>query len=132
MKEKVVLLYEDLTYKVRGAIFGVHQVLGSGHKESIYHKALAEEFKRQNINFVEEKAISVEYQGAKIGVYRPDFIIDDKIVVEIKATPFLTLNCKEQIQHYLSGSEYRLGLLVNFGSRRAEIRRIIYDLKRSF
>ena len=65
-----------------------------------------------------------------MGSYQPDFIIEDKIVVEIKAVSFLSRNFLEQMKHYLHGSHYRLGLLVNFGQRRAEARRIIYDRAR--
>lgn len=130
MKKKIDLLYEDLSYKVRGAVISVHGVLGSGHKESVYHKALAAEFLKQEINFTEETVIPIKYEDIKVGVYRPDFVIDDKIIVEIKAVSFLSRNYLEQIKHYLCGSDYRLGLLVNFGSRRVDIRRIIYDRAR--
>jgi GxxExxY protein len=121
------LLYQELTYKIRGAIFNVHKALGSGHKESVYRKALAEEFKKQAITFIEEKSIPIEYNGTKVGVYRPDLIVDDKVIIEIKAVSFLAKNSLEQMKHYLCGSDYRLGLLVNFGTRKADIRRIIYD-----
>lgn len=130
MKKKVDLLYKELSYEVRGAMINVHKALGSGHKESVYHKALAEEFKKQGIVFTEEKSISVKYKGVTVGAYRPDFIVDDKIIIEIKAVSFLSKNFLEQIKHYLCGSNYRLGLLVNFGCRRADIRRIIYDKSR--
>lgn len=130
MTNKIDLLYGDLTYKVRGAMVNVHKILGSGHKESVYHKALAAEFQGQEINFTEEKAIPIKYENVKVGVYRPDFVIDDKIIVEIKAVSFLSRNYLEQMKHYLCGSDYRLGLLVNFGSRRVDIRRIVYDRAR--
>lgn len=124
------LLYEKLTYQVRGAVFDVHKALGSGHKESVYHNALVEALKKRGIAFAEEKSIPIKYDGVAVGVYRPDFVIDDKIVVEIKAVSFLSKNCLEQMQHYLQGSHYRLGLLVNFKRRRADIRRIVYDRAR--
>jgi len=130
MSKKVNLLYEELSYKVRGAVFDVHKALGSGHKESVYHKALVEEFKKREIEFTEEKKIPISYNKVRVGSYRPDFVIDEKIIVEIKAVPFLSKNFLEQMKHYLSGSSYRLGLLVNFGCRRADIRRIIYDKAR--
>jgi len=72
-------LYKDLTYKIIGCLYEVHKELGSVHKEIIYHKALAIEFKNRNIAFTEEKSIDVKYKGKKIGVYRPDFIIDDGV-----------------------------------------------------
>lgn len=128
MKKKYVdLLYGDLTYKIRGAVFTVHKTLGSGHKELIYHKALSVEFKKQGLKFVEEKPIPIKYEKVKVGIYRPDFVIEDKIIVEIKAVPFMIKNHLEQIKHYLMATDYKLGLLINFGARKAQIKRIIYD-----
>ena len=69
-------LYKDLTYKIIGCLCEVHRELGSVHKETIYHKALAVEFKNQNISFVEEKNIDIKYKNKRIGLYRPDFIIE--------------------------------------------------------
>src|SRR3989344_881227 len=66
------LLYEDLTYKIRGAIFNVYNNIGSGHKEIVYHRALLEELKNQNINFETEKIIPINYNGKKIGTYKAD------------------------------------------------------------
>jgi len=131
IKNKIDLLYGDLTYKVRGAMINVHKVLGSGHKESVYHKALIEEFNQQGIKYSREQNIPIEYNHVTVGTYRPDFIIEDKIVVEIKAVPFMTKNYTDQLQHYLCGSNYKLGLLVNFGEERVTIKRVIYDKARS-
>ena len=130
MKKKIDLLYEKLSYETRGAIIAVHKTLGSGHKESVYHRALREEFKKRKIKFADEKRIPIVYNKVKVGFYQPDFIIEDKIIVEIKAVSFLSGNFLEQMKHYLHGSSYRLGLLVNFGQRRAEIRRVVYDQAR--
>jgi len=127
MKNKVDLLYEDLSYKIRGAVINVHKSLGSGHKESVYHKALKEELKNRSIEFSSEIKIPIVYNNVRVGIYQPDFVIEDKIVVEIKAVSFLARNFLEQMKHYLCGSNYRLGLVINFGQRRADIRRIIYD-----
>lgn len=124
------LLYEDLTYRTRGAIFTVHKTLGSGHKESVYRKALAQEFKKQGISYLEEVSIPIFYNQVKVGVYRPDFIVSEKIIIEIKAVQFLSKDSQEQMSHYLAGSSYCLGLLVNFGQRRAEIKRVIFDSAR--
>src|SRR3990167_6178528 len=71
------LLYEDLTYRVRGILFDVRKKLGSGHKESIYHNALEIEFKNRDIPFESEKIVDIFYDQKKIGVYKPDFIIDN-------------------------------------------------------
>lgn len=124
------LLYEELTYKIRGAMFAVHKALGPGHKESVYQKALAKEFELNDIPYTKEKVLDVMYKGEKVGVYKPDFIVDDKVIIEIKAVPFLPQGAEVQMSYYLRGTNYRLGFLVNFGSRRIEIRRRIYDIPR--
>ena len=123
-------LYQDLTYRVRSAIFNVANNLGLGHKELIYQNALTEEFKKQNIPFIREKQVPIFYLGKKIGVYIPDFVIDNKIIVELKALPFLGNSEKKQTWNYLKGSEFKLALLVNFGPQKLEIERIIYDKAR--
>ncbi|MDD5496663.1 MAG: GxxExxY protein [Candidatus Omnitrophica bacterium] len=119
-------LHKELTYKIIGCVYEVHKELGSVHKELIYHKALAIEFKSKGISFEEEKGIDVRYKGRKIGSYRPDFIIDDKVILEIKVSPFITKAMKDQVYYYVKGTKYGLVLLVNFGSGRVEIKRLIY------
>lgn len=81
------LLYEDLTYKIRGAIFEVKKKIGLGHKESVYENALKIEFEKRGISFENQKNIDIFYEGKKVGNYTPDFIIEDKIILELKALP---------------------------------------------
>ena len=125
------LLYEDITYKIREAVFTVRKELGLGHKEVIYQKALAIEFEKLGLPFSQESQISVLYDNTKVGVYRPDFVIDNKIIVELKALPFLGTQEKKQLWNYLKGSEYTLGLLVNFGHSQLEIERVVYETART-
>ena len=77
------LLYQDLTYKIRGILYTVHQELGSVHKEVVYQKAIAHEFTVTHIPFQREKGIPVMYKEVPVGIYRPDFIIDQKVILEI-------------------------------------------------
>lgn len=120
------LLYEDLTYKIRGAIFEVKKQLGLGHKENIYQKALEEELKKIKLSFKKEKSINIKYNNRNIGTYRPDFIIENKIILELKSLPSIGKVEKKQIWHYLKESEYKLALLANFGKNDIQIERIIY------
>ena len=120
------LLYSDLTYKIRGCIFHVYNTLGFGHKELVYHKALSIEFTKNDITFKEEMPITVYYEKQKVGVYRPDFIIEDKVLIEIKAIPFMGKDPEIQMIYYLKGTRYKLGLLINFGSNKLDIRRKIW------
>ncbi len=124
------LLYKDLSYMVRQAIFEVKKQLGSGHKEVVYQKALAEEFTKRNISYNREKQIPIFYNKKKVGVYIPDFVIDEKIIVELKALSFVGTTEKKQLWNYLKGSDYRLALLANFGPSELTIQRIIYDKAR--
>ncbi|MDD3101529.1 MAG: GxxExxY protein [Patescibacteria group bacterium] len=120
------LLYENLTYQIRGIMFKIKKELGLGHKENIYQKAIEKEFKKNNIKFEKEKIINIQYDNEKIGTYRPDFIVDDKIIVEIKALPSIGKFETEQIWHYLKSSDYHLALLVNFGKDDIQIKRTIH------
>ncbi len=125
-EENVDLLYKELTYKIRGSIYRVKKQLGLGHKENIYQQALKEEFKKVKLPFSKEELINIKYNGKKIGTYRPDFVIDNKIIVELKALSSMGKFEKQQIWHYLKGSDYRLALLANFGRSDIEIERFIY------
>jgi len=124
-------LYQDITYSIRNAVFNVANTLGLGHKEIIYQRALEEELKKNDLKFNREKQIPIEYQGKKIGIYVPDFVVEDKIILELKAIPFLGTSEKKQTWNYLKGSEYKLALLVNFSPAKVEIERIIYDTART-
>lgn len=117
-------LYEDLTYKMRGTIFEVYNHLGSGHKEGVYHRALAKEFEKAGLTFEEEKSLEVVYKGEKVGSYKPDFVVGGKVIVELKALPVVTHESKKQLAHYLKGTGYKLALLVNFGPKLEIIRRV--------
>jgi GxxExxY protein len=119
-------LYQDLTYKIIGCLFEVHQELGNVHKEVVYHKAIAIELKDKNISFSEEKGVDVKYKGKKIGLYRPDFIIDDKVILEIKVVPMLTKAISDQVYYYVKGTPYKLVLLAYFGTAKVSIKRMIY------
>lgn len=120
------LLYEDLTYKIRGIAFKVKKELGLGHKEVIYQKAIEKELKNADLFFEKEKVLDVYYGDEKIGVYRPDFAVGGKIILEIKALPSLGKFEKQQIWHYLKTTKYHLALLINFGRNDVEIERIIH------
>jgi len=123
-------LYENISYKIRKCLFAIKKELGLGHKEIIYQKALAEKFKNENVKFEQEKTIPIMYNDKKIGVYQPDFIIESKIILELKALPFTGDIEKKQVWNYLKGSDYKLALLANFSPKDIEITRIVYDTAR--
>jgi len=125
------LLYEQESYQIRGACFSVQNALGSKMKEIIYHRALKHELAKRNLSIQSEPTLHVQYDGQRIGTYRPDFIIDDKILLEIKAIPYLTEEYKNQFWRYLRGTECKLGFLVNFGGSELEIHRRVYERARN-
>ncbi|MCR4310987.1 MAG: GxxExxY protein, partial [Candidatus Taylorbacteria bacterium] len=130
-KGKTNFLYQDLTYKIRGALFEVRKKIGLGHKEGIYHNALEIEFAKNGIKFESKKNIPIIYEGKNIGVYQPDFIIEDKVLIELKSLPEIGRQQTEQVWSYLKGCSYKLALLVNFGSKDIDIKRIVYDTART-
>lgn len=125
---KVDLLYKDLSYKLQGAFINVRKDFGSGHKEKVYQNALVEEFLANKIIFEKEKNINIysPKTGNKVGNYRVDFLINDKIIIELKAVDFIPRNFIDQIYSYLKNSKYELGYFVNFKSPKLYIKRIIY------
>jgi len=127
-KNIVGLLYKDLSYRIQGIAFEVRKDFGLGHKEQIYQKAFEEELKRSSIPYEREKAIKIysPKDGAFIGLYRPDFIIDGKVILEIKAQAFLPIIEVRKIYDYLRNSKYELGYLVNFASPRLYLKRVIF------
>lgn len=124
------MLYEDLTYKIRGALYEVYNTLGPGFKEEIYHKALAKEFNLRKTPFVDKKRLSITYKNEQVGIYEPDFIIDEKVLIEIKSVLVMPKIFETQIYYYLKGTEYKLGFLVNFGAEKLDIRRRVYETAR--
>ena len=120
------LEYEKISYQIRGLIFEVYNTLGPGFKETIYHNALTEEFKKKGLPFEDKKKIRIEYKGKVVGVYEPDFIVEDKIIIEIKSVENMPKIFEKQLYSYLKSAHYKVGLLVNFGADKLEIIRRIY------
>jgi len=123
-------LYEKETYLIRGACFKVWKEFGGAFKEKVVDRALEEELKSRDLKVESQKTIDIYYRGKKIACYKPDKIINNSILLEIKCKPFLTKEDERQFWLYLKGSEYKLGLLINFGPKKLEIKRRIYDKAR--
>jgi GxxExxY protein len=122
------LLYEDLSYQIRGAAYDVRKNYGPGHKEVLYQRAFEEEMNLRKIKFVREKPIKIysPLTGKIIGSYQPDFIVDDKIIVELKALENIPRKMIDQLYSYLRNSIYQLGFFINYGFDGIDIKRIIY------
>ncbi len=125
MKE-TELIYKDEAYKIVGVCMEVHRELGRGHSENIYKDALEIEFKNQKITYSREKKYDVIYKGTVLPHhYFADFVVYDKIILEVKAIESLTSSHAKQTLNYLAASRLRLGLLVNFGEDSLTHKRVI-------
>jgi len=110
------LLYQDESYAIRGAVFEVYRVLGSGFLEAVYQESLQIEFSRRQIPFKAQVDLPLVYKDQPLQqTYRADFICYDKIIVEIKAVKDIGDEHRAQVFNYLKATNHRLGLLVNFG-----------------
>jgi GxxExxY protein len=108
-----------------GAIFEVHKELGPGFVESVYEKALIEEFAKKAIKVETQRVIDVTYKDKKVGVHRLDMVIEGKVVVELKTVERFSTYHTAQMLSYLKASGHKLGILVNFSKAKVEYRRII-------
>jgi len=119
-------LYKDETYKVIGACIEVHNKPGQGLLEAVYQKALETELSSRDIPFKSKVKLDVYYDEVKLNkIYVADMICYDTIIIEIKATSFLIQDHFKQLLNYLKATNYKLGLLVNFGGRSLKVKRII-------
>jgi GxxExxY protein len=116
--------YKDLTRKVIGAAMEVHRSLGYGFLESVYAAALAVEFRNQEI-FFEQQPIDVYCKGSVVKQFFCDFLIDNVLIVEIKAIKRLTDIEMAQVLNYLKATKLKLGLLLNFGADSLQYKRVI-------
>ena len=124
--QEIKFLYKELTYSIIGAAMEVHSNLGSGFLEAGYQAALEHEFNLQKIPFKSQVKLAVKYKGELVGDYRADFLVEDKVVLEIKALKSLSQMDEAQLMNYLKATGFRLGLLINFGASSLEyLRRIV-------
>ena len=121
------LIFEEDSYRIRGAIFEVYREMGCGFLEAVYQECLEREFGKQGISFVAQPGLILHYKGDRLKQsYVPDFICFERIIIEIKATKKLGNEHRAQVHNYLNATGLELGLLVNFGHYpKVEIERIV-------
>ena len=111
------MYYEELTNSIIGCAIEVHKTLGPGLLENIYSKCLSDELQSRGINFVTETSLPVSYKGRNLEMgYRLDFIIEDKLILELKTVEKILPIHRAQLLTYLKISKLKLGLLLNFNS----------------
>lgn len=112
----MALIYAEDSYKILGACFEVYKTMGCGFLEAIYQECLEIEFELQGIPFSSQQDLALTYKGRALRQrYRPDFCIDNRIIIELKACAGLTNEHRSQLHNYLHATKHKLGLLVNFG-----------------
>lgn len=116
-QNRSVFLYKDLGFKLLGIVFKLHNDYGSGHNERIYQKSLENLLTENGLKFIPQPKIPVfaKTTGKKIGLYIPDLLLENKIIIEIKATPQSTKRFEAQLLEYLNSTSYEVGYLLNFG-----------------
>ena len=116
---------EELTYKINGAIYEVNKVLGSGFLEKVYENALFVEMKKRGLSAACQVPISVQYKENTVGEYIADMVVENSVLVEIKAVDVMQKVHEAQILNYLKATGYKVGLLVNFTHPKAVIKRFV-------
>lgn len=122
--------HSELTGKIIGAAMQVHSTLGNGFQEVIYQRALAIEFGKRGIGFQRELEMPIFYDDQQIGTRRVDFLVENKVMVELKARTKLEEVHFAQTINYLEAYRLEIGLLINFGAKSLEFKRFIKSLNR--
>ena len=121
----------ELTGKIIGCAMEVHKILGNGFQEVIYQRALAIEMKKQRLEYSREHEMEIFYKGENIGSRRVDFFVEGKIMVELKAIILLEDVHLAQAINYLEAYNMEIGLLINFGSRSLQFKRVMKPGRKS-
>lgn len=125
MPRKIKLIYPDECYRIIGACFEVYNSLGYGHKEKFYQEAIEKILEEKKVAFKRELRAKVKFKGKDLGIYYFDFLIFNKIVVEIKKRNYFSIKDIKQIYSYLKTTGLKLGLLIHFTNTGVKYRRIV-------
>lgn len=107
----------------------VYNDLGSGFMEAVYEEVLEKEFRAAKISFERQKRLKLYYKDMPLDkYYRADFVIEERVILEIKSTQYIVMNHMKQLRNYLKATNMRLGLLINFGAPSLEFRRVLNNI----
>ncbi len=123
------MVKDELTYQIIGCAMKVHNTLGNGFQEVIYQRCLAIELERAGIDFGREVEQKIFYDGLEVGTRRADFVVAHRVVVELKALTALEDVHIAQAKNYVAAYNFEIGLLLNFGAKSLEYKRIFNDKK---
>ncbi|HOT90767.1 MAG TPA: GxxExxY protein [Anaerolineae bacterium] len=121
----VEILYKELSYDIVGAAMEVHRILGPGFLEAVYEASLAHELGLRGLPFERQKRLPVTYKEQLVGDYIADLVIDNKIILELKAISRISDAHRAQAHHYLAATGLRLAIILNFGASSLEHERVI-------
>jgi|SRR3990167_10943019 len=119
------IVESELSYKIMGILFSVHNQLGNRYQEKYYQRAIGEGLKEQGIRYKKEILVNLMFNKVKIGKYFLDFLIEEKIILEIKTVENLKPKDFKQVLAYLTSKNIQLGILANFRSDRLTYKRIL-------
>ena len=115
---------DEITYKIIGCSMKIHNTLGNGFQEVIYQRCLAIELEKAGFSFEREKEQPVFYEGTQVGTRRADFVVEGKVIVELKAVIDLNNIHLAQAKNYVAAYNFPIGLLINFGSTSLQYKKV--------
>jgi len=129
IKEKIKepqFLFEDITREIIGAAFEVYKVLGYGFLEKVYENALLIELQLRALKVESQKPIRISYKGDSVGDYIADILVEEKVIVELKAEKEYNAKHEALLINYLKATGLKVGLLINFGEDKCKPKRLVY------
>ena len=121
----VEILFKELSYAIVGAAMEVHRILGPGFLEAVYGAALAHELSLRDIRFERQKRLPVHYKGQLVADYIADAVVEDQVILELKAVSKFNPAHEAQAHNYLAATGLRLAILINFGAESLQQKRIV-------
>ena len=125
IKTMAELVHPELSYKIVGVLFQVHTKLGGKYQEKYYQRAVEVALKEADLSYKKEIAVDLDFNGEKIGKYILDFLIEDKIILELKAIPRFSRDDFRQVMAYLRAKNLKLGILANFRGDKLVYKRVL-------
>ena len=119
------LIYPELSYKLVGILFDIHKRLGNRYQEKYYQRAVKVALRKDGIKFKEQIPINIKFEDTSIGKYFLDFLVENKIILELKAIPILKQQDYKQVKAYLKATGLKLGIIANFSERSLVFERIL-------
>ena len=124
----VIMDINEITYKINGAVFEVNRILGPGFLEKVYENALLIELRQRDLRAQNQVPIDVTYKGQNVGNYIADLLVEERVIIELKTVQNITKLHEAQLLNYLNATGIKVGLLVNFQNKKAEIKRMVLNL----